>query len=78
MDEKNEKAVKNGFSQARRSYGEGYGLVRGGLRRLLNRIFFRRGRIWLQSKVDRAKEEDHAWLSYQLSFVAETTWSPKW
>jgi hypothetical protein len=21
---------------------------------------------------------DHAWYSYQLSFVAETTWSPKW
>ena len=20
----------------------------------------------------------HAWHSYQLSFVAETTWSPKW
>ena len=28
MDEKNEKAVKNIFSQARRPYGEGRGLVR--------------------------------------------------
>jgi hypothetical protein len=27
MDEKNEKVVKNGFSQARRSYGEERGLV---------------------------------------------------
>ena len=28
MDEKNEKFVQNRFSQARRSYGEGRGLVR--------------------------------------------------
>jgi hypothetical protein len=28
VDEKDEKAVKNRFSQARRSYGEGRGLVR--------------------------------------------------
>jgi hypothetical protein len=28
MDEKNEKETKDIFSQARRSYGEGYGLVR--------------------------------------------------
>jgi hypothetical protein len=28
MDEKNEKAVKNRFPQARQSYGEGCGLVR--------------------------------------------------
>jgi hypothetical protein len=28
MDEKNEKETKNRFSQARRSYGEGCGLVR--------------------------------------------------
>jgi hypothetical protein len=28
MDEKNEKTVKNRFPQARRSYGEGCGLVR--------------------------------------------------
>jgi hypothetical protein len=58
MDEKNEKAVKNRISQARQSYGCVCGLVRcgDGLRRLLNRVFLRPGRIWLQSKVDRNQE----------------------
>jgi hypothetical protein len=50
-----------------------------GLRRLLNRIFLRAGRIRLQSKADRA-QEGTAWHSHQLSFMvmAETAWSPKW
>ena len=56
MDEKNEKEAKNIFSQARRSYGRGVVWCGGGLRRLLNRIFLRPGRIRLQSKVDRAQE----------------------
>jgi hypothetical protein len=56
MDEKNEKAVKNRFSQARRSYGEGCGLVRRWPPATFNQIFLRPGRIWLQSKVDRAQE----------------------
>jgi hypothetical protein len=56
MDEKNEKAVKNGFSQARRSYGEGRGLVRRWLPVTFKSDFLRPGRIWLQSKVDRAQE----------------------
>jgi hypothetical protein len=54
MDKKNEKAVKNIFSQARRSYcmGMGRGMVWCGydLRRLLNRIFLRPGRIWCKAK----------------------------
>ena len=56
MDEKNEKVVKNGFSQARRSYGEGRGLVRRWLPVTFKSDFLRPGRIWLQSKVDRAQE----------------------
>jgi hypothetical protein len=51
MDEKNEKAVKNRFSQARRSYvwgGAWFGAeVASSDQRLLNRIFLRPGRIWL-------------------------------
>ena len=41
MDEKNQKAVKNRFPQARRSYWEGFGFGAPpqGPRRLLNRIF---------------------------------------
>jgi hypothetical protein len=40
MDEKDEEAVKNTMGRGVVWYG-------GGLRRLLNRIFLRPGRIWL-------------------------------
>jgi hypothetical protein len=78
MDEKNEKAVKNRFSQARRSYGERCGLVR----RWPPATFksdFSSARSNLVAKQSRqGSRGGHAWHSYQLSFVAETTWSPKW
>jgi hypothetical protein len=56
MDEKNEKAVKNIFSKPAGPMGRGVVWCGDGLRRLLNRIFLGPGRIWLQSKADRAQE----------------------
>jgi hypothetical protein len=56
MDEKDEKEAKNGFPKPADPMGRGVVWCGGGLRGLLNRIFLRPGRIWLQSKVERAQE----------------------
>ena len=56
MDEKDEKEAKIDFPKPAGPMGRGVVWCGGGLRWLLNRIFLRPGRIWLQRKADRAQE----------------------
>jgi hypothetical protein len=58
--------------------GVWFGAAGDGLRRLLNRIFLRPGRIWSQSsKVERVQEGAMPGIPTNFFFWAETTWSFK-